>query len=128
VDPQYPEIPENYSIGSFTGTMKFVTNENGVPTGLEAHLRKSDITDCKGVDSLSDCIPGWTWDELAEEKEENDRMKDKVVIWKSVGGFALFWMFFVFLNNVAKGTRITMKKVPESKIGDVVDNVSQVEV
>lgn len=128
VDPEYPPLPENRSLGSFKGEMNFITNDNGVPTGLEYKGTQTDISDCKGVDSWGDCIPGYTLGEIPEINKQNQRLQTQANIMKFVGVSAVFWTIFVFLNNLAKGTRFTMKRVPESKIGEEWNSISQVEV
>jgi len=120
VDPEYPPLPETRSLGSFEGGMEFVLNDNGVPEGLTYEGRQMDISDCKGADSWSNCLPGYTLGEIPEWKQRaSDRAFERDVAYGITGLLLVFVVFMIF-NGYAEGFAVRTKEVPKSEVGGVV--------
>lgn len=132
VDPDYPELPEDRSIGSFDGSMSFVLNENGVPTGIRFEGVQNDIDDCQNAESWSNCIPGFSLGEIPEVKQENTDLESANKWLRTQRNLAfMFLAVFVFItlgNNYGKGTMETEKKVRDSHIGQIVEKPEDIEL
>jgi len=125
VDPEYPPLPETRSLGSFEGGMEFVLNDNGVPVGLTYNGEQMDISDCKGADSWSNCLPGYTLGEIPKWKQRVSAMEFEKNI--ALGAMGASWLFVIFMifNGYAEGFAVSTKEVPKSEVGDVLGRNEQ---
>jgi len=120
VDPEYPPLPETRTLGSFEGGMEFVLNDNGVPVGLTYSGEQMDISDCKGANSWSNCLPGYTLGEVPKWKQRvSDMQFEKTIAMSAMGASWLFVLFMIF-NGYAEGFAVRAKEVSKSEVGDVV--------
>jgi len=120
VDPEYPPLPETRTLGSFEGGMEFVLNDNGVPVGLTYSGEQMDISDCKGANSWSNCLPGYTLGEVPKWKQRvSDMQFEKTIAMSAMGASWLFVIFMIF-NGYAEGFAVRAKEVSKSEVGDVV--------
>jgi len=120
VDPEFPELPGERSLGSFSGRMEFVTNDNGVPVGLVYEGQQMDISDCKGADSWSNCLPGYTLGEIPDVRQKADDAIFAKNIAYAAMGVSWFFVIFMIFNGYAEGFSVRTKEVPKSEVGDVV--------
>lgn len=121
VDPEYPEIPDEKELGSFTGSLEFLLNENDVPTGIRFIGEQRDLTGCRGADSWSNCIPGFSLGEIDEVKQENqdlEKRNNSLVLQRNAAAviLAVFITGFI-LKTRREGDIIAYNKVPKQKIG-----------
>jgi len=132
VDPEYPELPTNRSIGSFSGSLEFVENENGVATGIAFNGVTTDIDECKGVDTWNDCIPGYTLGELPEARSQVEK-------WKKQASDAVFWRnffmvigigfpFFSVYNRFSQGNFMQEPRIPKQFVGQEVKDLNDVKM
>lgn len=115
VDPEFPVLPENKSLGDFEGSMQFILNDNDVPVGIEYEARQLDIENCKNVESWSNCMPGYTLGEIDEVKDEISTVKrnNAILLWfgtlvplSSLGFLGMF-----IRRQIAKGRIVAVKPV-----------------
>jgi hypothetical protein len=131
VDPTYPELPDDRSLGSFNGSMEFILNDNGVPTGIRYSGEQFDIESCKNADSWSNCIPGFSLGEVPEVKEENQQLESSNSWLRTQRDIAvasaLIFILVTLGNGYGKGTMETESKIEKSVIGKEFENREQVE-
>jgi len=132
VDPEYPALPETRSIGDFEGEMEFILNSNDVPVGIRFTGENRDIEDCKGVDSWSNCIPGYTLGELPEAREQVEKWRKQAsdaVFWRNV--FMLIGIAFPFFsvyNRFSQGTFMQEPRIPKQFVGQEVNDLNDVKI
>lgn len=101
VDPVYPE-PSSFEIGEFSGKIEFVNNESAVHQRVR-FTGSADARDCRGVDTWSQCISGFSLGEIPELKQENQRLKDDWGWGKPAFLLALFGWFTTALLGLLIG-------------------------
>jgi len=128
VDPEYPELPEQKRLGDFNGSLSFIKNDNDVVQGIRYEGIQYDISSCKGAESWSNCIPGFTLGELEKSRSEIESLNSYLTWYKRGLGFMVLVFIFGRLNFYAASTRELEEKIEKSKIGNVYESLDQVEV
>jgi hypothetical protein len=131
VDPVYPS-PGNFSIGGFDGRIEFVDNRSAVKDSIRFTGELGDAGDCRGVDTWSNCITGFSLGEIPDIKERNEILEsaNNSLTWqRNISVLVMFgFIGFVFYNRYGVGTIEIQEKIEKEVVGSVWDSVDDVEV